>query len=164
MRYAVVLPLHIVNNGARDGLIRDIVLIVHIGDSHWLFSPAFYCDYTVSTEVTLGDDLTKKPSNVPFYPIHLSGKESVYKSIIFVPDASNEGFPMGDSKMVSGKYQFSVSVLKTDKHDYEEKLVFDITLNDDQIGTLNRTDRHMILIPHVDSVRDKRQTLRPSER
>lgn len=161
MRYAVILPLHIVNNGARNGLVQDILLVIHTDDSDWLFYPTFYCDYTISTEMTLGDNLTKKSSNVPYYPISLKGRESIYKSIIFLPDAINKNFPIGDTQMVSGEYQFSVSLLEAGKFDYEEKLVFNITLNDDQINALNTTNRHMALIPYIDKVKNKRQTLRP---
>lgn len=157
MRFTVVLPLHIVNKGAQDGLIHDIILEVHKDESDWLFYPAFYCDYSVSTELTLGESLTKKPTNVPFYPMHLKGREALYKSIIFVPDGANKNFPLGSNKLSSGKYHFSVAMWETNKDEYREKLTFDITLNDEQIKDFISTAGQKFLIPFADEVKNNRQ-------
>ncbi len=156
IRFAVILPLYFINNGARDGLIQDIMLNVSSGQNAWLFYPAFYCEYSVFTEATLANTLTKNSSNVPFYPIHLQGKESSYKSIIFVPDAKNVKFPLGNGDLLPGKYQFCIKTLDKISNDYEKKLTFNITLSEKQINDL--TSSH-ILIPFLDEVTSKRQAM-----
>jgi hypothetical protein len=160
IRFTAILPLQLVNKGARDGLVKDIVIIVHSDSFDWMFYPAFYCDYSISNESTLGNTLTKNNTNIPFYPIHLNGKETLYKSILFVPDGQNERFPLGNGKIVSGKYHFSVCTLKRNKFDYEEKLSFDITFNDEQIRDMNTPNR-IGTIPFVDELKNARHKLKP---
>ena len=159
MRFAVVLPLYFVNKGARDGIISDIVLIVRSGQNAWLFYPAFYCKYSVSTEPTLGMMLTKDPSNEPFYPPHLQGKETLYKPIVFPPVSSSKKFPLGDKPLLPGKYTFQVMILETLKKDYEVKLTFHITLSEEKISEFESSPSLTCLIPFIDEVQDKRQLL-----
>jgi len=161
MRFAVVLPLHIINKGAQDGLIRDIVLMIHTNADDWFYYPAFYCDYNVSTNPTLGDTLTKKESNIPFYPIHVDGRASLYKSIIFVFDAKNEKFPIGTTNMTPGDYHFTVNILESGHIEYRERLSFIVPLSDEQIRTLNESTKHNILIPYTKEVLERRKLLHP---
>lgn len=159
MRFAVVLPLYFVNKGAHDGIISDIVLIVRSGQSAWLFYPAFYCKYSVSTEPTLGMMLTKDKSNEPFYPPHLQGKETLYKPIVFFPVGSSRKFPLGDKPLLPGKYIFQVMILETLRKDYRVKLTLNITLSKEQINEFESSTSLSGLIPFVDEIQCKRQTL-----
>jgi len=159
MRFAVVLPLYFVNKGAHDGIISDIVLIVRLGQNAWLFYPAFYCKYSVSTEPTLGRMLTKDPSNEPFYPPHLQGKEALYKPIVFSPVGGSKRFPLGDGPLLPGKYTFQVMILETVKKDYEVELTLHITLSEEQISEFASSASLTGLIPFVDEVQDRRQLL-----
>jgi len=159
MRFAVVLPLYFVNEGAQDGIISDIVLIVRSGQNAWLFYPAFYCKYSVSTEPTLGRMLTKDPSNEPFYPPHLQGKETLYKPVVFFPVGNSKKFPLGDKPLLPGKYTFQVMILETLRTYYEVKLTLHITLSEEQIGEFESSPSLTCLIPFIDEVQDKRQLL-----
>lgn len=159
MRFAVVLPLYFVNEGAQDGIISDIALIVRSEQNAWLFYPAFYCKYSVSTEPTLGRMLTKDPANEPFYPPHLQGKETLYKPIVFFPVSTNKKFPLGDKPLLPGKYTFQVMTLETVKKDYEVKLTFQITLTEEKIREFESSPSLTCLIPFIDEVQDKRQLL-----
>jgi len=159
IRFAVVLPLYFVNRGAQDGIIRDIILIVNSGQSAWLFYPGFYCKYSVSTEATLGKRLTEDPSNEPFYPIHLQGKETLYKPIVFFPVGDNKKFPLGDAPLLPGKYTFQVKTLDAKKKDYELKCTFHVTLNEKTTREFASSASPTCFIPFIDEVQDKRQTL-----
>jgi len=162
VRFVVVLPLYFVNGGARDGIVRDIVLVVRVGQNAWLFYPWFYCKYSVSTEATLGKKLTEDPSNEPFYAIHLQGKETLFKSIVFAPISDNKKFPLGDNPLLPGKYTFQVRTLETLKKGYEVKLTSHITLSEEQINEFESSASPLYLIPFIDEVKDKRQMLEPS--
>jgi hypothetical protein len=159
MRFVVVLPLYFINEGAHDGTISDIVLIVHSGQNAWLFYPAFYCKYNVSTEPTLGMMLTKDKSNEPFYPPHLQAKETLYKPIVFPPVGDSKKFPLGDNPLLPGKYTFQVMILETLKKDYEVKLTFHITLSEEKISEFESSPSLTCLIPFIDDVQNKRQLL-----
>ncbi len=161
MRFAVVLPLHIINKGAQDGLIRDIVLMVHSNTNDWFYYPAFYCDYNVSTNPTLGNTLTTNASNIPFYPIHVDGRASLYKSIIFVFDAKNQKFPIGTTNITSGDYHFTIHILEPDSLEYREVLSFVVPLSNEHTNTLNDPTRHHILIPYTKEVLERRKLLNP---
>jgi len=156
IRFSAILPLYFVNTGACDGIISDIALIVKSDKNIWLFQPFFYTKYGMQTEPTLGKKLTEDPSNEPFYPIHLAGKSKVYKSIAFVT-LESASFPLGANPLLAGKYNFKVKTLESDKRDYETKLVFNITLGNEQINHLSTGN---YLIPFLDEVKDKRQRLR----
>ncbi len=159
VRFVVVMPLYFVNRGAHDGIVRDIILVVCSGHNAWLFYPGFYCKYNVSTEATLGKRLTEDPSNEPFYPIHLQGKETLYKSIVFFPISGNKKFPLGDNPIMPGKYTFQVKTLEALKKDYEVKLTFHITLSEEKIIEFASSASPIYLIPFIDEVQDKRQML-----
>jgi hypothetical protein len=149
-RFAVILPLYFVNVGARDGIIRDIVLIVRSPQNVWLFQPFFYTKYGVQTEPALGEKLTKDPSNEPFYPVHLQGKEKVYKSIAFAA-LNSERFPLGDNPLFPGRYTFQVKTLEAAKKDYESKLTFNIVLNEEQISSLSVAN---CIIPFLEEIKE----------
>lgn len=159
IRFVVVLPLSFVNKGAHDGVIKDIVLTVCSEQNAWLFYPGFYCKYSVSTEATLGEKLTEDPSNEPFYPVHLQAKETLYKPIVFFPISDNKKFPLGDNPLLPGKYAFQVSSLEGGKKDYEVKHKFHITLREEEIPKFTSLAPPIYLIPFIDEVKDKRQTL-----
>ena len=155
IRFAVILPLYFVNTGARDGTISDIALIVRSTKNIWLFQPFFYTKYGMQTESALGKELTKDPSNEPFYPVHLLGKEKIYKSIVFV-SLPNERFPLGDNPLLPGNYTFQVKTLEVAKKDYETKLIFNVDLNEEHISSLSAG---AFFIPFVEEVKKKRQDL-----
>ena len=159
MRFAVILPLYFVNRGAHDGIISDIVLIVRSRHSAWLFYPAVYCKYSVSTEPALGKMLTKDPSNEPFYPPHLQGKETLYKPIVFFPVGNSKKFPLGDKPLLPGKYTFQVMILETLRRDCEVKLTLNITLSEEQISEFESSTSLTGLIPFIDEIQVKRQLL-----
>jgi len=159
MRFAVILPLYFVNKGAHDGIISDIVLIVRSGQSAWLFYPAAYCKYSLSTEPALGKMLTKDPSNEPFYPPHLQGKEILYKPIVFSPVGNSKKFPLGDKPLLPGKYTFQVMILETLRKDYKVKLTLHITLSKEQISEFESSISLRGWIPVIDEVQVKRQLL-----
>ena len=102
-----------------------------------------------------GLGLTEDPSNEPFYPVHLAGKSKVYKSIVFSL-LKHERFPLDTNPLSTGKYSFTVKTLEVNKKDYETKLVFNITLNNEQINNLSTGS---YLIPFLDEVKDKREKL-----
>ena len=155
IRFSAILPLYFTNTGAREGVIRDIILIVNSGQNAWLFQPFFYTKYSMQSESPLGKKLTEDPLNEPFYPVHLAGKSKEQKSIVFVL-SKHERFPMGTNPLSAGKYSFTVKTLELDKEDYESKLVLNVTLNEKQINALS-TGKH--LIPFLDEVKDKREKL-----
>jgi hypothetical protein len=155
IRFSAILPLYFTNTGAREGVIRDIILVVNTAQNEWLLQPFFYTKYSIKTEPALGTKLTEDPSNEPFYPVHLAGKSKVYKSIVFSL-MKHDRFPLGTNPLSTGKYSFTVKTLEVDKRDYETKLVFNITLNNEQINHLSAGD---YLIPFLDEVKDKREKL-----
>ena len=155
IRFSTILPLYFTNTGARNGVIRDIILVVNSDQNNWLFQPFFYTKYSINTESALGEKLTKDPSNEPFYPVHLVGQSKVYKSIVFAL-LKHERFPFGTNPLSAGKYSFTVKTLEVDKKDYETKLVFNVTLNNEQINSLSNGNH---LIPFIDEVKDKRKKL-----
>jgi len=159
MRFAVIVPLYFVNKGAHDGIVSDIVLIVRSGQSAWLFYPAAYCKYSLSTEPALGKMLTRDPSNEPFYPPHLQGKETLYKPIVFFPVGNSKKFPLGDKPLLPGKYIFQVMILETLRKDYKVKLTLNITLSKEQINEFESSTSLTGLIPFVDEIQCKRQLL-----
>jgi len=159
IRFAVVLPLHFVNMGTHDGSIKDIVLTVRSRENAWLFYPGFYCKYSVSTESTLGRKLTEDPSNEPFYPIHLQGKQTLYKPIVFFPVSNNKRFPLGDNPLLPGKHGFQIKTLQAGKEDYEVKLSFHITLSEETTIKFGSPASPVYFIPFIDEVQDKRQML-----
>lgn len=155
IRFSAILPLYFTNTGAREGVIRDIILVVNSDQNEWLFQPFFYTTYSMKTKPALGTELTEDPSNEPFYPVHLAGKSKVYKSIVFSL-LKHERFPLGTNPLSTGKYSFTVRTLEVNKRDYETKLVFNITLNKEQINNLSTGN---YLIPFLDEVKDKREKL-----
>ena len=159
IRFAVILPLYFLNRGAHDGIIRDIALIVQSAQNTWLFQPVFYCRYSMSTESTLGKKLTEDPANEPFYPVHLQGKEKLYKPIVFLPVAGNERFPLGDNPLLPGKYTFQVKTLEAREEDYEVKHTFHITLSEEKTSEFASPASPTYLVPFIDEVQDKRQML-----
>jgi len=158
-RFSVLLPLYFVNTGARDGIISDIALIVRSAKNTWLFQPFFYAKYSVQTEATLGKKLTEDPSNEPFYPIHLIGKEKVYKSIVFA-SLPNERFPLGENPLLPGTYGFQVQTLEASKKGYEAKLTFNIKLSEETVNELASPTSPTYLIPFTEEIKAKRQSLR----
>lgn len=155
IRFSAILPLYFANAGARDGAISDIVLIVKSEKNTWLFQPFFYTKYSLQTESALGKKLTEDTSNEPFYPLHLAGKSTVYKSIVFAL-AKHEKFPFGTNPLLRGKYNFEIRTLEANKKNYKTKLVFNITLNEEQIKGLSNGAH---LIPFLDEIKEKRQEL-----
>lgn len=155
-RFAVILPLYFANTGASDGIITDIVVIVRSTQYTWLFQPFFYTKYGMQTESALGKKLTEDPSNEPFYPIHLLGKEKVYKSIVFVALPNDERFPLGDNPLLPCRYGFQVQTLELSRKDYENKLIFNVDLNKEQISSLSAGN---CIIPFVEEVKQRRQSL-----
>jgi len=155
IRFSAILPLCFTNTGAREGVISDIILLVTSAQNEWLFQPFFYTKYSMRTESTLGTGLTDDPSNEPFYPIHLPGKSTVYKPILFAL-LKHEQFPFGTSPLSPGKYSFILKTLEVDKKHHRTKLVFNVTLNSEQISQLS-TGAH--LIPFLDEVKSKREKL-----
>lgn len=156
-RFAVVLPLYFVNTGASDGIISDIVLIVSSTQYKWLFQPFFYTKYGIQTESVLGKRLTEDPSNKPFYPLHLLGKEKIHKSIVFAALPNVEGFPLGNDPLVLGRYTFEVRTLELSRNDYENKLTFNVDLSQEQISSLSASN---CIIPFMEEVKQKRQSLK----
>jgi hypothetical protein len=154
-RFSAILPLYFTNTGAREGVIRDIVLVVNSDQNEWLFHPFFYTKYSISTEPALGTKLIKDPSNEPFYPVYLAGKSEVHKSIVFSL-LKHDRFPLGTNPLSTGKYSFTLKTLEAGKRDYETKLVFDVTLNNEQVNHLSAGN---YLIPFLDEVKDKREKL-----
>lgn len=154
-RFAFILPLYFVNTGASDGIISDIAVIVCSPKNTWLFQPFFYTKYGMQTESALGRKLTEDPLNEPFYPLHLLGKEKIYRSIMFV-SLPNERFSLGDNPLLSGRYNFQVQTLEFSKKDYETKLTFNIDLNEEQISSLEAAN---CIIPFVEEVKKRRQSL-----
>jgi hypothetical protein len=154
-RFSAILPLYFVNTGAREGVIRDIILIVNSDQDKWLFQSVFYTKYSIKTESTLGKTLTKDPSNEPFYPVHLAGKSEVYKAIVFVP-LKTDSFSLGTSPLSAGNYSFTVKTLEVGKEEYKTKLVFNINLNDESIANLSKC---VILLPFLEEIKDERQRL-----
>lgn len=154
-RFYAILPLYFVNTGARDGIIRDIILIVNSGQNKWLFTPAFYTKYSIKTELTLGATLTKDPSNEPFYYIHLAGKSTVFKSILFVLE-KHEKFPSGTNPLSAGNYSFAVRILEVGKEEYKTKSVFNINLNAESIADFSKG---IIFFPFLEEIKDKRQQI-----
>jgi len=155
VRFSAILPLYFTNTGAREGVISDIILVVDSDRNEWLFQPFFYTKYSMKTESTLGTKLTEDPSNEPFYPIHLSGKATVYKSIAFAL-LKHERFPLGTSPLSPGKYSFTLKTLEVDEKHYETKLAFNVTLSSEQINQLSNGN---CLIPFLDEVKSKREKL-----
>jgi len=155
IRFSAILPLYFTNSGAREGVISDIILVVNSDQNGWLFHPFFYTKYSMTTEPALGTKLTEDSSNEPFYPVHLAGKSKVYKSIVFSL-LKHERFPLGTNPLSPGKYSFTVKTLEAGKNDYETRLVFNITLNNEQINQLSTGN---YLIPFLDEVKDKREKL-----
>jgi len=154
-RFSAILPLYFVNTGARDGVIRDVILVVNSDQNKWLFKPAFYTKYSIKTELTLGATLTKDPSNEPFYYIHLAGKSMVFKSIVFVLE-KHEKFPFGTNPLSAGNYSFAVRALEVGKEEYKTKLVFNINLNEESIADFSKGG---IYFPFLEEIKDKRQQL-----
>jgi hypothetical protein len=154
-RFSAILPLCFTNSGAREGDISDIVLLVHSDQNEWLFQPFFYTQYSMKTESTLGAGLTDGPSNEPFYPIHLPGKGTVYKPILFAL-LKHEQFPLGTSPLSPGKYSFILKTLEADRKHHRTKLVFNVTLNSEEI---NQLSAGACLIPFLDEVKRKREEL-----
>lgn len=161
MRFAVILPLYFVNKGAHDGIVSDIVLIVRSEQSAWLFYPAAYCKYSLSTEPALGKMLTKDASNEPFYPPHLEGRETLYKPVVFSPVGNSKKFPLGDNRLLPGEYTFQVMILEMPRRDYEVKLTLHITLSKEQVKEFESSRSLTGLIPLVDEIQGKRQMLEP---
>ncbi len=155
IRFTTILPLYFVNTGARDGIISDIIMMVSSAKNIWLFQPFFYAKYGMQTESVLGEKLTKDPSNEPFYPVHLLGKEKIYRSIVFVI-SKHERFPFGTNPLLAGNYNFKIKTLGVDEEEYETKLAFNITLGNEQINNLSTGN---YLIPFLEEVKDKRQRL-----
>jgi|GEM_PF-3048148 len=158
-RFAVVLPLYFVNNGAKDGIIRDIILFVNLGQSTWLFYPGFFCKYDVSTEATLGKRLTEDPENVPYHPLYLRGKETLYKPIAFYPVSDNKKYPLGDAPLLPGKYIFQAKTLDNKRKDYELKCTFHITIVEETVRSFASSTSPTYLIPFLDETKDNRQAL-----
>jgi hypothetical protein len=159
IRFGVVLPLYFINSGAHDGIIEDIALIVQSAQNTWLFQPAFYCRYSMSTESTLGERLTEDQANEPFYPLYLQGKETLYRPVVFMPVSDNRKFPLGDNPLLPGKYTFQLNTLEAGKKDYEVKHTFRITLSEEKTGEFASKASPAYLIPFMDEVLDKRQML-----
>jgi len=155
IRFTAILPLYFTNAGARDGVISDITLVVNSGQNKWLLQPFFYTKYSISTEPALGTKITEDPSNEPFYPVYLAGKSGVYKSIVFVL-LEHERFPIGTNPLLAGKYSFTLKTLEVGKRDYETKLTFNVTLNNEQVNHLSTGN---YLIPFLDEIKDKREKL-----
>jgi len=156
IRFSAILPLYFTNTGAQEGSIRHIVLVVTSDQNKWLFYPFFYAKYGLRTEPALGITLTEDPSNEPFYPVHLAGKSKVYKSIVFSP-LEHEQFHLGTNPLLAGKYTFTVKTLEAGKNNnYETRLVFNVTLNTEQINHLSTGN---YLIPFLDEVKDKLEKL-----
>lgn len=156
IRFAVILPLYFTNTGAREGVVSDIILLVNSDQNEWLFQPFFYTKYSMKIQSALGARLTEDPSNEPFYPVHLGGKSRVYKSIVFAL-LKHERFPFGTNPLSPGKYSFTLKTLEVDKKHYETRLVFNVTLNNEQIHQLSAGN---YLIPFLDEVKDNREKLR----
>lgn len=154
-RFSAILPLHFVNTGARDGIVRDIAMIVSSAQNTWLFQPYFYSKYSIQTESTLGKKLIDDPSNEPFYPIHLLGMEKTYKSIVFV-SLPSEKFPLGDNPLLPGLFSFQVRTSEDGEKDYESKLTFNINLTEEHISSLSAAN---YIIPFIEEVKEKRQSL-----
>jgi hypothetical protein len=155
-RFAVILPLYFANTGASDGIISDIVLLVRSAQYTWLFQPFFYTKYGIKTESALGKKLTEDPSNEPFYPMHLLGKEKIHRSIVFVALPNDKRFPLGDSPLLPGRYSFQVRTLELSRKDYENKLIFHVDLNEEQISILSTAN---YIIPFVEEIKQRRQSL-----
>jgi hypothetical protein len=156
IRFVVILPLYFANTGASDGIISDIAMIVRSAQYTWLFQPFFYTKYGMKTESALGKKLTEDPSNEPFYPMHLLGKEKIQRSIVFVALPKDERFPLGDSPLLPGRYSFQVQTLELSKKDYENKLIFHVDLNEEQISSLSAAN---CIIPFMEEVKQRRQSL-----
>jgi hypothetical protein len=155
-RFAVILPLYFANTGASDGIISDIVMIVRSTEYTWLFQPFFYTKYSIQTESALGRKLTEDPSNEPFYPLHLLGKEKIHRSIVFVSLPKVEGFPLGDNPLLPGRYTFQVRTLELSRKDYENKLTFNLDLSKEHISSLSAAN---CIIPFIEEVKQKRRSL-----
>jgi len=155
VRFSTILPLYFENTGANGGVIRDIALTVKAENNKWLFQPFFYTKYSMQTESTLDKRLTKDPSNEPFYPLHLSGKSTVYKSIVFAL-TKHEKFPFGTNPLLPGKYTFEIKTLEFNKKEYKTKLTFNIELNKEKIADLSKG---AILIPFLEEIKNKREQI-----
>jgi hypothetical protein len=155
IRFSAILPLYFENTGANGGVIRDIALTVKSEKNTWLLQPFFYTKYSMQTESTLGEKLAKDPSNEPFYPIHLAGKSTVYKSIVFAL-TKHEKFPFGTNPLLPGKYTFEIKTLEMSEEEYKTKLTFNVELNKENVAALSKG---IIFIPFLEETRNKRQQI-----
>ena len=157
IRFSAILPLHFINNGAREGVISDIILLVKSEQNEWSFQPFLYTKYSIKTEPSFGKKVFDDPHSEPFYPVHLAGKSKLYKPIVFAL-LKHENFPFGNNPLAPGNYNFEVRALEAGKKEYETKLAFNLDLNEDRVENLSKG--HIVIV-FLKEVIDKRQQLKP---
>jgi len=85
-----IIPIEFKNNGARDGSVKALLILVKTGNKSWILRPQCFCEeFSVSA-------LHEKEREI-FHPFSLSGNEKVYRIVLFNPWGGHR-FPRFRSK------------------------------------------------------------------
>ena len=131
--FPIALPIIFTNKGMREGIIKDVILVVKNIDTgeKSVYSPI--------TEIDLNKYITDKRAlhadNIiapNFYPFSLSAKEMKTKTFLFTLDQNIKGNSL--SKTNSGKYSIKIYI-KTTKKDYYKINEFNVDFNINQYNS-----------------------------
>ena len=127
--FSPIIPINIVNSGAKVGVIYDFRLVVKNSEDSKLYilQPTYYCDkYSIST-------LSEENKEV-FHPLLIQGKEDTYKIVLFLKSKDNlKPWTISDSVPDKGTWTFEYYVLTNNTSKYELIKTQSFVLTRDQL-------------------------------
>jgi len=151
-----VLPINIVNKGARGGTIKDINIIVTAGAYEWILMADQFC-------AEFGQGCFKEGTAETFHPIFIAGNKELYRNIIFKPDVTPEFkqppiFTDKEGLMPSGGYTLEFRMSYGSDFKLRPVKTIEFKLIEEHALKLSRGNFN-ILTPHEKNIQDERYSL-----
>jgi hypothetical protein len=121
----IVLWLSVANEGARPGVVQDLIATVSLPKGDWLLTPMFLVDSAAYLKGLMNpQDSPNLPAVEPFTPIPLPGKAQIAKGVLFAPfeGKANRGLLEAGTHKVSFYVDFGGGDVR---HAAERKIVIE---------------------------------------
>jgi hypothetical protein len=153
-----IIPVSIVNTGARGGTIKDINVTVTAGDYKWVLEPYFFCS-------EFGMAGVKEKAREVFHHIYIGGKKEIYKNVLFNPVIKGDQlrpptFARDKGEIPSGKYVFEFYMSYGASSELRLVQILRFNISEEQAEAISRGTG--IIIPLVEEGVSARDELRNS--
>jgi len=135
----MVLPIDLVNTGARGGTVKDMLIKLDTENADypfWFMHPYFFADeYSAKA-------LEGKNREV-FHPMYVRGKESIFRNIIFTPIVDRNPqpptFPLSKAELPAGKYTMTLFLLDSSSSDFRKVRQLSFRLSEERVALISNT-------------------------